>query len=186
LTPIGKSIGLVNDERWKSYCKRQKEKQKERQRLFQTVIPPTEELNKLLVSCETTPVVTGIRLEELLKRPQLDYNKLSSIDIHRPTLDALVQEQVEVEIKYEGYIKRQQASIDEMRRLECKSIPNNINYYDIIGLRKEAQEKLTRIKPNNIGQASRISGVSPADISVLIVWLNMQSKEETLQNEDKK
>ena len=130
-----------------------------------------EEYNALLEQNGTTPVVSGIRLEELLRRPQLTYDNLTAVDTDRPPLDALVREQVEVEIKYEGYIRRQQADIDEMRRLENRLLPEDVDYTNIVGLRKEAQEKLGRIRPRSIGQASRISGVSPADVSVLIVWL---------------
>ena len=108
----------------------------------------------------------------MLKRPQLDYEKLAPVDTGRPELDPLVKEQIEVEIKYEGYIKRQQAAIDEMRRLENKLLPEDIDYSQIKGLRIEAKEKLSKIRPRNLGQASRISGVSPADLSVLIVWLS--------------
>ncbi len=172
LTPTGRNVGLVDDSRWERFCQRQQEKQAERQRLRNTIFPPSETLNRILVSCETTPVETGVRLEDLLKRPQLDYQKLEAVDANRPELDPLVQEQVEVELKYEGYIRRQQSAIDEMRRLESKLLPEEVDYNGIKGLRKEAQEKLTKIKPRSVGQASRISGVSPADISVLIVWLN--------------
>lgn len=178
LTPLGREVGLVDDERWQHYCVRQKAKQEERQRLYETVLPPTEELNQLLVSHETSPVQTGIRLMDLMRRPQLGYAQLTPVDRTRPALDALVMEQVEVEIKYEGYIRRQQAAIDEMRRLENRLLPENTEYAAITGLRKEAQEKLARIRPRSIGQASRVSGVSPADISVLLVWLSQTGKAE--------
>ncbi|HHV51569.1 MAG TPA: tRNA uridine-5-carboxymethylaminomethyl(34) synthesis enzyme MnmG [Clostridiales bacterium] len=172
LTPIGREVGLVDDERWENFCRRQEAKKQERKRLKSTILPPSEELNRILVSCETSPVKTGVRLEDLLKRPQLDYEKLAPVDTGRPELDPLVKEQIEVEIKYEGYIKRQQAAIDEMRRLENKLLPEDIDYSQIKGLRIEAKEKLSKIRPRNLGQASRISGVSPADLSVLIVWLS--------------
>jgi len=113
-----------------------------------------------------------VRLSELLKRPQLDYDALEPVDIGRPVLDPMVREQVEVEIKYEGYLKRQQAAIDEMRRLENRVLPEDADYTSIKGLRKEAQEKLAHVRPRSIGQASRISGVSPADVSVLLIWLS--------------
>lgn len=172
LTPIGRQVGLVDDERWENYCQRQSAKKAERQRLYQTIISPTEKLNQILVSCETTPVSTGVRLEDLLKRPQLNYEKLLPVDKKRPKLDPMVKDQVEIELKYEGYIKRQQSAIEEMRRLESRQLSVDIDYTAIGGLRKEAQEKLMKVKPTSLGQASRISGVSPADISVLIVWLN--------------
>lgn len=172
LTPVGRKIGLVNDERWAHFQKRQEEKRKEMQRLKDTVLAPSEELNALLVSCETSAVNSGVRLEELLKRPQLNYKKLRKVDTQRPEIDPKVREQIEVEIKYEGYIIRQQSAIEEMRRLESRLLPDAVDYTTILGLRKEAQEKLNKVRPYNLGQASRISGVSPADISVLIVWMN--------------
>ncbi len=169
LTPIGRRVGLVDDERFAHFTARQEQKQAELARLQQIVLPPTAELNALLEAHGTTPVQTGVRLLELMKRPQLDYAALESVDVNRPELDPLVVEQVEVELKYEGYIRRQQAMIDEMRRLEHRVIPEEFDYYAVTGLRKEAQEKLSRIRPHSIGQASRISGVSPADVSVLIM-----------------
>ncbi len=172
LTPFGRKVGLVDDGRWDRFCRRQEQKAAERKRLQETILPPTAELNEVLKNCGTTPVVSGVRLEELLRRPQLNYDNLASVDTARPTLDPLVQEQVEVEIKYEGYIRRQQAAIDEQRRLENRLLPEDTDYTSIVGLRKEAQEKLGKIRPRSIGQASRISGVSPADVSVLLVWLS--------------
>ena len=178
LTPIGRRVGLVDDLRWENFRQRQEAKKRERKRLKETVLPPTEQLNRLLVSCETTPVSTGVRLEDLLRRPQLDYQKLAQVDSQRPELDPMVREQIEVEIKYEGYIRRQQTAIDELRRLESRLLPDGIDYSEIKGLRKEAQEKLNRIRPANLGQASRISGVSPADLSVLVVWLGSHGRAE--------
>ncbi len=178
LTPIGRRVGLVDDLRWENFRQRQEAKKRERKRLKETILPPTEQLNRLLVSCETTPVSTGVRLEDLLRRPQLDYQKLAQVDSQRPELDPMVREQIEVEIKYEGYIRRQQTAIDELRRLESRLLPDGIDYSEIKGLRKEAQEKLNRIRPANLGQASRISGVSPADLSVLVVWLGSHGRAE--------
>ncbi len=172
LTPYGRKVGLVDDGRWERFCHRQEQKAAERKRLQETILSPTEALNEVLKNCGTTPVVSGVRLEELLRRPQLNYENLASVDTARPTLDPLVKEQVEVEIKYEGYIRRQQAAIDEQRRLENRLLPEDTDYTTIVGLRKEAQEKLGKICPRSIGQASRISGVSPADVSVLLVWLS--------------
>ena len=172
LTPTGRDVGLVDDVRWAHYCDRQAQKTAERARLEATVLPPSEALNALLAERGTTPVVSGVRLSELIRRPQLDYACLAVVDPDRPDIDPLAAEQLEVELKYEGYIRRQQAAVDEMRRLEEVLLPPDTDYYAIVGLRKEAQEKLSKLKPRSIGQASRISGVSPADISVLIVWRN--------------
>ena len=176
LTPIGRQIGLVDDTRWANFTARQGQKAAERKRLHDTILSPTPELNALLTAAGTTPVSTGIRLEELLKRPQLSYESLAPVDPGRPALAPLVMEQVEVELKYEGYIRREQGQIDEMRRLENRLLPPDTPYEDIHGLRKEAREKLAKIRPRSIGQASRVSGVSPADISVLIVWSNQEGQ----------
>lgn len=172
LTSLGRKIGLISDSRWEVFNKKQEEKKAEYKRLKKTVIAPSDKLNEILVSRETSPVTTGIRLIDLIKRPQLGYDALKSIDNTRPDLDPNIFEQVEIEVKYEGYIKRQEAQIEQMRRLENKALPKNTDYSTISGLRLEAQEKLDKIKPHNIGQASRISGVSPADISVLVIWLS--------------
>ena len=176
LTPIGREIGLIEDERWKNFLIKEEKKKIELERVKKTVISPTEEVNKILVSRETSPIKSGIRLVELLKRPQITYNDLKKVDKERPNLEDDIFEQVEIEIKYEGYIKRQKSQIDDMRRLEVKKLPYNIDYNNLKGLRLEAKEKLSKIRPINIGQASRISGVSPADISVLLIYLS-QNKE---------
>jgi tRNA uridine 5-carboxymethylaminomethyl modification enzyme len=170
LTPIGREIGLVDDTRWENFCLRREMKQRERERLEKTVISPTDKVNELLVSRGTTPLHTGAKLIELMRRPNLGYEALTEIDTERPELPPMVMEQVEVEIKYEGYIRRQQADIAEMRRLEKRLLPQDVDYTTIAGLRKEAQEKLNKVRPLSIGQASRISGVSPADVSVLIIY----------------
>ena len=175
LTPIGREMGLVDDERWAHFEERRAQKEAERRRLTETVLSATEELNALLISAGTTPVTGGVRLEELLRRPQVNYALLTPVDTTRPPLSRLVMEQVEVELKYEGYIRREEADIREMRRLESRLLAPDTDYESITGLRKEAQEKLGRIRPRSIGQASRISGVSPADVSVLIVWTTQQN-----------
>ena len=177
LTPLGRELGLISDERWRKFNEKQELKRNEYKRLRQTVGPPSEELNDILVSRETSTVSTGIRLIELIKRPQLGYEALKAIDKDRPEIDSNIFEQVEIEVKYEGYIKRQEAQIEQMRRLEGRSLPKGIDYGEISGLRLEAQEKLNKIKPQNLGQASRISGVSPADISVLVIWLSQRKKD---------
>lgn len=171
LTPIGYEIGLISEERYQKYLNKQELKRQEIKRLKETVIPPTDEVNKILVSRETSEITTGVRLIDLLKRPQLDYECLTPIDIDRPQLEANIFEQVEVEIKYDGYIQKQLKQVEQMRKLENKILPSDFDYTAIKGLRLEAQEKLNKIKPLNIGQASRISGVSPADISVLLIWM---------------
>ena len=178
LTPIGREVGLVDDGRWESYCARQEQKKAERVRLQQTILSPTETLNTVLKECGTTPVVSGIRLEELLRRPQITYETLAKLGADNADLDPLVREQVEVEVKYEGYVRRQMADIEEMRRLENRLLPPDMDFTAVTGLRLEAQEKLQRIRPRSIGQASRISGVSPADVSVLIIWLAGRGGEE--------
>ena len=171
LTPIGYEIGLISEERYNKFLEKQELKKAEIKRLKATVISPTEQVNKILVSRETSEITTGIRLIELMKRPQLGYDVLEEIDTTRPQLDRNIFEQVEVEVKYEGYIQKQLKQVEQVRKLEDKKLPKDFDYKEIKGLRLEAQEKLNKIKPHNIGQASRISGVSPADISVLLIWM---------------
>lgn len=171
LTPIGRKIGLITDERWERFNKKQELIKEELKRVKSTVIAPSEKVNEILVSRETSTINTGVRLIDLIKRPQLGYEALSEIDETRPNIDRNIFEQVETEIKYEGYIKRQLINIEQVRRLEDKILPESIDYNLIDGLRLEAREKLTKVRPENIGQASRISGVSPADISVLVIYL---------------
>lgn len=177
LTAIGREIGLIGDDRWSRFQIKQEQKSQEMERVKKIVIPPTEALNDLLVSRGTTPVTTGVRLIELIRRPELNYQNLAVVDLDRPELPAAVFENVEIEIKYEGYIRRQKSEIAEMRRLEERVLPKNMNYKSIIGLRTEAQEKLQKVNPNSVGQASRISGVSPADVSVLLIWLSRHKEE---------
>ena len=177
LTPIGHEIGLISESRWEKFCEKQAMKEAERKRVEKLVLSPTQELNDLLVSRETSPVTSGVHLSELLKRPQLNYAALAPVDKDRPDYPAAVFENVEIELKYEGYIRRQKADIAEMRRLEKKLLPKHTDYETIEGLRMEAREKLNKVRPANIGQASRISGVSPADISVLLIWLAKEGGE---------
>ena len=177
LTPIGHEIGLISESRWEKFCEKQAMKEAERKRVEKLVLSPTQKLNDLLVSRETSPVTSGVHLSELLKRPQLNYAALAPVDKDRPDYPAAVFENVEIELKYEGYIRRQKADIAEMRRLEKKLLPKRTDYETIEGLRMEAREKLNKVRPANIGQASRISGVSPADISVLLIWLAKEGGE---------
>jgi len=144
------------------------------ERVKKTWLPATDELNGLLASRGSSPVSGGASLAELIRRPELGYDCLAPFDPGRPELDRLVREQVEIRIKYEGYIARQARQIDEMRRLESRELPEDIDYFSVTGLRTEARQKLDKIRPQNLGQASRISGVSPADCAALMVWLGMK------------
>ena len=174
LTPIGYGLGLISEERYQRFLHKQDLIKEEKKRVQATVISPSPELTQILVSRETSDVKTGIRLIELLKRPELNYEILTPIDKDRPDLDPAIFEQVEIAIKYEGYIKKQIAAVENMRKLENKLLPEDIDYRAVTGLRLEAQEKLSAIRPLNIGQASRISGVSPADVNVLMIYLVKQ------------
>ncbi len=171
LTPIGRKIGLISDDRWERFSKKQMLKAEELKRIEKTVIPPGDKINEILVSRETSPLNTGAKLIDLLRRPQISYKDLESVDITRPDLDSNIFEQVEIEVKYAGYIEKQLKQVEQTRKLEKKKLPSEFDYNEIKGLRLEAREKLNKIKPLNIGQASRISGVSPADINVLLIWL---------------
>lgn len=169
LTPIGYELGLVSHERYTRLTEKVLAVKKEIARLGSTSIAPSPALNELIVSRETSAVTTGIRLIELIRRPQLSYFDIIAFDKTAPALEKEVCEQVEIEIKYEGYIKRQLAQVEQMRRLEKRILPVDIDYKAVSGISLEAQEKLNKIKPQSIGQASRISGVSPADISALLI-----------------
>ena len=172
LMPIGHKLGLISEEIYSEFLKREEQKNAEIERLNTVFLAPGEEINALLESAGTAPLTTGIRMSELIKRPQVSYDMLAPFDKERPPLSRSVREKVEVEIKYEGYIARQRAQVNEMLRLEGKKIPENIDYNDVYGLRLEAREKLDKVRPSDIGQASRISGVSPADVSVLLIYLS--------------
>lgn len=176
LTPIGYKIGLISEERYRRFLEKQRLIEEERARIEKVILTPSEKLNKLLEEKGTAPIKTGVRMSDLLKRPQISYEDLAPFDPERRELPYAVTEQVEISIKYEGYIKRELAQINEMRRLENRKLPKDIDYNKISGLRLEAREKLNKVRPINIGQASRISGVNPADISVLIIYLEQNSK----------
>ena len=176
LTDYGYKIGLISQKRYDKFKEKLELIRIERERVESVTIAPSEAINEMLVSRETAPMKTGIRLAELIKRPQLDYECLTQFDTTRPELPFEVFEQVEIDLKYEGYIKRQQAKVDEMRRLEVKKIPADIDYDDVYSLRLEAREKLKKVKPESVGQASRISGVSPSDISVLLIHLSKNDR----------
>lgn len=171
LTSIGHKIGLISDERYEKFLKKKSEIENEISRCKKAVIAPNKEVNKLLDEYESTNISTGIKLAELIRRPELDYEALRSIDKTRPELDKYVREQVNIQIKYEGYIKKQIEQVEHFKKLEGKKIPSDIDYEKIKGLRLEAIQKLSKIRPVSIGQASRISGVSPADINVLIIYI---------------
>ncbi len=177
LTPKGRELGLISDARWERFLEKEEQKRLERGRAERTVLPPSEEVNAALAACGSSPLTTGARLSELLRRPELSYARLKNVDPTRPDLPRAVFENVEIELKYEGYIKRQQADVAEMRRLEAKKLPPDADYQSIQGLRMEAREKLAKVRPSSVGQASRISGVSPADISVLLIWLAQRGGE---------
>ncbi len=176
LTALGHEIGLINDERYAFFLKMQEKVEAETQRIRRATIHPSDELNKMLTEKGTSPLTQGVKFIELLKRPQIGYNDLKPFDKNAPQLSADIISKIEINIKYEGYIKTQEAQIKEMRRLEGKALPTDLDYKTISGLRLEAQEKLNKHKPLNIGQAGRISGVNPADVSVLLIWLAANSK----------
>lgn len=177
LTSLGRELGLISDRRWEKFQRKQEQKRAELKRVQSTTLPPSEELNQILVSRGTSPLSTGAKLADLLKRPQVSYQDLTAVDRERPKYSTAIFEAVEIELKYEGYIRRQRADIEEARRLERKRLPQ-VDYAQIKGLRLEAVEKLNKVKPENIGQAGRISGVSPADISVLLIWLAAQERQQ--------
>lgn len=172
LTEAGRRLGLVSDERYNKYLEKVRLIEEETQRVLSVTVSPSAELNKMLEDAGTSPLVSGCRLSELIKRPQVTYAMLAPFDKSRNTdLTREISEQVEINLKYEGYIKRQLAQVEEQKRLEVKKIPENIYYKDITNLRLEAIEKLEKVRPETVGQASRISGVSPADIAVLLIYL---------------
>ena len=170
LTPIGYHIGLISDERYNALGEKLRRIDEEIKRIENTTITPAA-ANELLKSYNSTPLVTGVRLSELLKRPELDYVKLAPVDTARPDLPYAVWEEAEIKIKYAGYIKRQLSQAEQAKKMESRLMPPDVDYDTIYGLRIEARQKLKKIRPESLGQASRISGVSPADISVLIIWL---------------
>lgn len=177
LTPTGHKIGLISDERYNAFLKKQELIKDEHERVCSLSIPVSDKLQKILEERGTAPLKTGCKMVELLRRPQISYSDLAPFDTDRPDLPYEVFEQVEISIKYEGYIKKQEAQIKEMRRLEAKKIPADIDYSSLKGLRLEAIEKLSKIRPENLGQAGRISGVNPADVTALNIIL------ESMQND---
>jgi len=171
LTPIGHRIGLISNERYEKLLEKERLTSEEIERVSKLNVAPRDEINEFLEEKGTAPLSTGCKMSDLIRRPQLNYNDLAQFDEERPELPWDVCEQVELQIKYEGYIQKQLQQIEQMRKMESKKLPADLDYSLIYGLRLEAVEKLNKVKPLSIGQASRISGVSPADISMLTVWL---------------
>lgn len=172
LSEFGFKIGLISKERHDSVIEKYKKVDIERNRVEHKIIPPGDKINEFLISKETAPLKTGASLADLLRRPQITYEDLTPFDTNRPALSDDIFEQVQISLKYEGYIKRQYAQIEQFKRLEERKLPENINYEEILGLRIEARQKLSKVRPRSIGQASRISGVSPADMTALMLYLN--------------
>lgn len=178
LTPIGYDLGLISRERYEKLIEKMNKAEEEIKRVRKLNIAPSENLNSFLEKKGTSPISTGCKLADLIRRPQLGYDILKEFDESRPDLSDEVREQVELQIKYEGYIQKQQEQIEIMRKLENKQLPDDVDYFSVRGLRIEASEKLNKQKPENLGQASRISGVSPADVSVLAVWLEQKGRQK--------
>ena len=178
LTELGHDIGLISDERYENFLQMKKQVEKETKRIQKATISPSPELAEMLTTRGTTPTDQGVKFIELLRRPQLSYTDIAAFDSDAPRLRSDITEKIQTNIKYEGYIKTQLAKIKEMKRLESKKLPTDIDYREISGLRLEAQEKLNEHKPMNIGQAGRISGVNPADVSVLLIWLAANGSKE--------
>ncbi len=174
LTEIGHDVGLISDERYERFLKKKENIEREVNRLKNTIVKPTKEVNELLAKYGTSELNNGSKMSELLKRTELDYEKLAPIDKERPKLTLQEMQEVEIQVKYEGYIKMQEEQVEKFKKLEEKMLPENIDYEQINGLSLEARQKLNKFKPRSIGQASRISGVSPADISVLLIYLQMK------------
>ncbi len=173
LTEIGHEIGLISDERYNRFVQKRNNIENEIERLKNTVVKPTEKVNQLLESKGTSILTTGTKMSELLKRTEIKYEDLKEIDENRPELSAQEKEEVEIQIKYEGYIKLQEEQVEKFKKLESKKLSEDIDYNEIKGISLEARQKLNQHKPTSIGQASRISGVSPADISVLLIYNQM-------------
>ncbi len=171
LTPIGYRVGLIDEERYSRFLEKQALIEGEIKRLEKTVVPPSPENNAVLASLGSSEISTGAKLSELLRRPELSYKSLASLDTDRPELPSSVIRTAEIQVKYQGYIKRELSEVERQKKLEDKRLPSDIDYKKIVGLRLESAEKLDKIRPMNIGQASRISGVNPADISVLLIYL---------------
>lgn len=176
LTELGHEVGLISDERYEKFLNKKRNIENEIERIKKLTIKPTEQVNKLLEENNSSQIKAGVKLADLLKRTELSYEKLSEIDPERPELFKAEAQEVEIQVKYEGYIKMQEEQVKKFKKLEDKKLSEDINYDDIKGLRIEARQKLNKVKPLSIGQASRISGVSPADVSVLLIYLEQQKR----------
>lgn len=177
LTPEGRRVGLISDTRWNAFCEKRDAIEAEIKRVQHVTLGTSEKVQKLLEVYESTPLKSGITMEELIRRPELDYEKLAPVDEERPELPEAVREQVNIEIKYEGYIRRQKQQVEHFKKLESRLIPDDIDYSTVGSLRIEAVQKLERFRPHSLGQASRIAGVSPADVAMLNVWLEQRRRE---------
>ena len=178
LTPIGYEVGLISEERYNKFNKKRENIEKEIDRMKKLIVKPTKEVNELLEKAGTSELTTGTKMAELLKRTELTYEMLKEIDQERPELTLQEKQEVEIQIKYEGYIKMQEEQVKKFKKLESKKLPENFDYENIKGISLEGRQKLMQFKPTSIGQASRISGVSPADISVLLVYLQQNKNQE--------
>ncbi len=174
LTPLGYELGLISQQRYQHFLQKQQQVTEEIKRVSNVILAPSEVVEELLQKYNSTPIHTGIRLSELMKRPELDYQKLAVLDTERPELPFAMQEQVNIQIKYEGYIKQQLKQVEQFQKMEKKLLPEDLDYSTIKGLRIEAQQKLNAIRPVSLGHASRITGVSPADLSVLLIYMEQQ------------
>ena len=172
LTPLGREAGLVSDEQWAHFEERRNQINDEKNRLAKVIIYPTDEVNKIIEEAETTPISTPISLADLIKRPQLELEMFTNLDTGRPNLKKSVLFTAQTDIKYDGYVKKQLSEIARAEKMESRPLDPELDYSEIKGLRIEAVQKLNKVKPLTLGQASRISGVSPADISVLMIYLS--------------
>jgi tRNA uridine 5-carboxymethylaminomethyl modification enzyme len=176
LTPIGHEVGLISDERYAKFIDKKEAVEKEKSRIENVIIKPSEKANEILESLGTNKISTGVKLSDLIKRPQVKYEDLKELDLERPELPFEVKNEVEIQVKYEGYIKLEEGQVERFKKMEDKKLPADTDYSTIDGLRLEARQKLNKVKPTSVGQASRISGVSPADVTVLLIYL------ETIKN----
>ncbi len=175
LTPIGYEVGLISEERYQKFLKKMEMIDKEVERISSIVLPPSV-INPILEANGTTPVSTGLRMSDAIKRPEINYQKLESVDVDRIPLPKDVTEEAEIRLKYDGYIKRQEMQAESFKKMENRLLPEDADYMNIHGLRIEARQKLDKIRPKSLGQASRISGVSPSDVSVLVIWLESRGE----------